>query len=177
MRTVWILTGIIGSGKSTWARKFAKNKHVAIICRDDLRAMIKGEYIFEEKIEKLVKRLANTNILLALSHGWNVIVDETHLTKMKRQETIEFIRANAYVVSEGVQFIIVHFSEKENNVNNRMKSPRGMSREEWEAVYERMLSSFEKPTINELPPGGQIIIPTLREDGTYEQQHILKKSL
>lgn len=177
MQNIFLLCGIIGSGKSTWARKFAKEKHIAIICRDDLRTMIKGRYVFEEEVEKLVKHLANINIILALSKGWDIIIDETHLTKFKRQETIEFIRSHPYSVLNGAQFKFVYFSEKENNVDNRMKSPKGLSRETWETVYERMLASFEEPVINELPPGGQIIIPTLKDDGTYEHQHIFKKEL
>jgi predicted kinase len=170
MQKIYILCGLIGSGKSTWARKFAEDKNVAIICRDDLRSMIKGEYIFEKKIEELVKILATINIITTLSQGWNLIIDETHLTKFKRQEIIELIKAHPYAIPNGVQFNIVYFAEKEKNVVNRMKSPKGLSREVWQSVYEKMLTSFEEPTINELPPGGEIIKPQLQEDGTYKNK-------
>lgn len=177
MRTIWITTGLIGSGKSTWAKEFAKDKKIAIICRDELRTMVKGNYIYEKETEKLVKQFADTNILLALSQGWNIIIDEVHITKTKRQEVIEFIRAHPYMAPEGVKFVIVHFTEKENNIDNRMKSPRGYTREDWEGVYNNMLRSYEEPVINELPPNGQIMKPYLLENGLYKYDYIEKENI
>ena len=160
MRNVYILTGLIGSGKSFWAKEFAKNNsNTLIISKDNLRTMIKGQYVYDQSTERLIKQLANTNILLALLSGYNVIVDETHITKIKRQEIIEFIRANCFMVPEGVKFSLVYFPEKEKNVEKRMESPKGLPRETWQKVYESMLASFEEPIINELPPGGQLMIP------------------
>lgn len=74
-----ILSGIPGSGKSTWARKFIKtnSKEWVIVNRDSIRDML-GIYWIPKR-ENLVTIIEENMITAALSEGFNVIVDATNL--------------------------------------------------------------------------------------------------
>jgi predicted kinase len=155
---VYILTGLIGSGKSTWAQKKAEEPNTIIVNKDAIRTMLKGIYCFDKGYEPLVGELAKICLLKALQKGFNVIIDETNLTKAKRRAWIDIIRENYYLLGESVEFEITVFPEKRNNVDNRMKAPKGKSREEWEAVYRGMKSAYEEPGMDELSHGGRLHI-------------------
>jgi predicted kinase len=89
MQQILILTGISGSGKSTYARQFVlDNPGWLRINRDDLRkSIIPGtlnEYWQQDKnyinrIETLVNDLQRSAIVEALQRGWNLLIDNTHL--------------------------------------------------------------------------------------------------
>lgn len=75
------MQGIPGSGKSTWARNFIKNnsKNWVIVNRDSIRDML-GNYWVPSR-EKLVDKIEEFNICMALTSGYNVIIDATNLNK------------------------------------------------------------------------------------------------
>lgn len=151
MKNIYILCGLIGSGKSTWAKNFVKNrKDTVIVNKDSIREMLKGQYNYTPNLEPLVKEIAEYSYIKALDSGFNVVIDETNITKEKRKYWVKLPEQSEIY---DTKFIIVYFSEKENNIENRMKSPKGISEKEWQKVYESMLNSFEKPTEDE----GEII--------------------
>ena len=78
---VIILQGIPGSGKTTWAREFIKDKpkNWVIVSRDSIRNSL-GEYWVEER-EPLVTQIEKFEIVTALDNNFNVIVDATNLSK------------------------------------------------------------------------------------------------
>lgn len=61
---VWVLCGLIGSGKSTWAKAALKSKpNTIVVCKDALRYMIYGcEYKFNMGDEPFVNKLAKRAI-------------------------------------------------------------------------------------------------------------------
>jgi len=155
--TVHILCGLIGSGKSTWAKK-SGNLDTVIISKDSIRTMLQGLYVYDNKIEPLVKQIAFNSIGAAIAHNFNIIIDETNLTRDKRKELIEFITDVSDQVEIKIDAVnIVYFTEAEKNVDNRMRSPRGVKREDWNAIYEGMKLIFEEPTESELDGRGSII--------------------
>ncbi len=90
MKKVLILTGLSGSGKSTFARQFcAESPNWLRINRDDLRRSLLpvslGEYWKtwpdheKNRIETLVSELQQTAILEGLTRGWHVLIDNTNL--------------------------------------------------------------------------------------------------
>ncbi|MBD2753557.1 phosphatase domain-containing protein [Spirosoma validum] len=90
MKKVMILTGLSGSGKSTFARRFCvENSNWIRINRDDLRRSLLpvslpeywGTWPDHEKnrLENLVNELQKTAILDGLSRGWHVLIDNTNL--------------------------------------------------------------------------------------------------
>jgi predicted ABC-type ATPase len=78
MAKMIILSGIPGSGKSTWTKDFIKdNDNYFVVSRDSIRFM-KDKYWRpkdERFVEKAEKLLAET----AIEYGFNVIIDDTNL--------------------------------------------------------------------------------------------------
>lgn len=90
MKKVLILTGLSGSGKSTFARRFCtENPNWLRVNRDDLRRSLLsvslGEYWKtwpdneKNRIETLVNELQKTAIQEGLTRGWHLLIDNTNL--------------------------------------------------------------------------------------------------
>ena len=167
-QTVYILCGHIASGKSTWAEQVANNNDKTIIvCRDDLRRMLKGKYVYEKKVNDFVRVLADDIILSALQKGFNVIIDEVNITKTKRAHWINLIREyNIMYVPHHlnaplrVNIEIIHFTNTKGNVERRMAADsRGVSKERWKSTFESMCKDFVVPSVDELPT--QSVITTV----------------
>ena len=90
MKHVLILTGLSGSGKSTFARQFcAENSNWLRVNRDDLRRSLLPVSLPEfwqtwpdtekNRVENLVNALQKTAILDGLAQGWHVLIDNTNL--------------------------------------------------------------------------------------------------
>ena len=144
---VYILCGLIGSGKSTWAKEKAKESNTVIINKDNIRSMLKGDYVFHKDLEPLVKEIAYDSILESVFKNFDVIIDETNLTKKHRADYISLIKS--HYKDKNIKINIVYFTEKENNVDRRMNDPKGQSREVWQKVHFDMLRVFEEPTSDE----------------------------
>lgn len=79
VKTILVLVGIPGSGKSTWSTKKVENDSDWIrINRDSYRLMLKNQTVCEFKIEDLITKLSYSAVEMALSNGYNVILDNTH---------------------------------------------------------------------------------------------------
>ncbi len=95
MQKIIILQGIPGSGKSTWARNFIKDKSESyiIVCRDDIRNML-GDY-WVPKRENLVSEIEMDCITAGLKLGYNIIIDATNFNpKTKEKFEITFSAYN-----------------------------------------------------------------------------------
>lgn len=89
MKKILIVVGLSGSGKSSWAIEFCKNNPEWLrINRDAIRKTMLtvslNEYhqwdaAAKYRIEKLVTEQYNQLMINALSDGWNVVLDNTHL--------------------------------------------------------------------------------------------------
>ena len=148
MKTIYVMCGLIGSGKSTWAKVILMTQDDTIsISRDGFRNMIKGDgtYHYNGLTEPLIKALRSTGMQLGADFGFNVIVDETHLTKKMRAAVIQEIKT----WMTPVRIVCVYCTESIRNVDFRMTHSRGRSREEWQKVYDDMKAVFEPPTEDE----------------------------
>jgi len=147
LAVVYISVGLIGSGKSTWAKaKAQKEPHTVIINKDSLRDMIKGKYIFCKDLEPLIHEWAAYMISIAIQNEYDVIIDEINLTKALRRNLIDIAENN----SPRPRIVCVWFTEKNNNVENRLKDNHGdTSKDKWVKIYEHMRSIFEVPQLSE----------------------------
>lgn len=155
IQTVYILCGLPGSGKSTWAHRKAneiidgETAKVIVINRDSIRTMLKGKYFFNKEYEPIVKEIRNLIIKRNLEVGkFDLIVDETHLTKEKRKESIDVVLKHDCC---DIDITIVYFTESENNLEYRMKNAKGVSVKQWSKIINDMKEIFEAPIKNELP--------------------------
>lgn len=94
-----ITVGISASGKTTWAKEYAKKNKAIISNRDDLRFSLTGtlgwgEYKFDKTIERMITDLQHSQIELAADLGKDIIMSDTNLNKATRdawQGTLEGI--------------------------------------------------------------------------------------
>lgn len=98
--TCYILSGVPGCGKSTWARNFAAKmpKYIKHISRDEIRfSLLKdGEDYFAHEGEVLFTFYRKANE--ALAEGKSVIMDATHTSERALFETLRRIKVDAKIV-------------------------------------------------------------------------------
>ena len=139
----FIMCGLPGSFKTTWAIEYVKNnRNAVIISKDSIRQMISGVYEFENDREPLVKRIVNSTIAELIGAGVDIIIDETNITKAGRVSLV--MKLCCFWTP-----VIVWCKGNGNNIENRMKESRGYTKEKWKEVIEGMAASFEAPTSDE----------------------------
>lgn len=146
MKNLIILVGNIGSGKSTYAKKYQKAGYI-VIARDQLRYAIGGgNYVFNKFYEPIIwrtelylyKKFINTHV--------NVIVDEVGLTKEMRKRYIPYAKRNGYKITviEMPRFCMGE------SVNRRMMSPHGQPDAKlWNQVWTKFEGMYEEPSLKE----------------------------
>ena len=139
-----LLVGFIGSGKSTWAKKYCLDESTIIINKDSLRGMFYGSCAYRPSFEPRIKEMVLEMCRSLLGLGYRVIVDETNLTLRHRDPLYKIAK------SVGAKVAVVHLAEDEKNVDRRMNDPRGVSREQWEKVLIKQKDTFEPLTEEEL---------------------------
>lgn len=81
-----MLQGLPASGKTTYANKLVEQGNFVRVNKDDLRSMMDGGK-WSDNNEKRIIRIRDAIIIDALSHGKNVVVDDTNFSK-KHQENL-----------------------------------------------------------------------------------------
>jgi len=76
MSTVYILIGFTGSGKSTFARKFAaEHPNTKIVSPDGFRIMFNGEYKYLPELDDVITQSTFNTAQKLLNAGYDVIID------------------------------------------------------------------------------------------------------
>lgn len=101
-RDVMILTGLPGSGKSTFAESYIKSGYVRLN-KDELREMVNG-YNLNYKDEPLIHEMQMTLLGMLLDAGRNVIIDNTHTKTKYVTDLCDFISNR--VKDSGYEYII-----------------------------------------------------------------------
>lgn len=117
MQVELILTiGIQGSGKSTWAKKFAsENSDVLYLSTDKLRAeMGAGEH--DQTLNSLIYSRIKTDAETALRKGQSVLIDATFIRKAWRKDNVKLGK------QLGAKLIAHVFKADRDTLINRVKN-------------------------------------------------------
>lgn len=142
MKTVYLTIGVIGSGKSTWALQKVQetDQKICIINKDLIREMIFGEYKYDPDKEDLVRKIAWASVQQAIEHGYDVIIDETNITRKKRHQWIDYLRLH---FGNNINIIFVLCSESKRNLEFRKNDLRGIAEGTWKNLIEFMIKDFQ----------------------------------
>lgn len=94
MSTLYILCGVPGCGKTTWAREFVYQqfeKDIRYVSRDEIRfSIIKDEEDYFSHEKEVYRKFIET-ITETLIDGFDVIADATHLNEFSRRKLTQSI--------------------------------------------------------------------------------------
>ena len=133
---VFTLVGLIGSGKSTWARKYAKeHPDTKIVSADAFRTMLNGEYEYDEDLDGIITRSMYDTAMNLLVNGYSVIMDCGNLAEAEDRRIL-------WRHLLGTRTAVL-FPQKETAwyVANRMKNPHRDV--DWTALVEKEKAAFE----------------------------------
>lgn len=127
-----ILTvGIPGSGKSTWAKEYIKDRPETIrVCRDELRLMLGGKAMLDNKGERLVTKLVEHAI--ANKGNKNIIVDQTNCNLKYLKQLVNFASS----------FDIVYFEVFNVSTEEAIKRDSNRENPVGEEIINRMYKGF-----------------------------------
>jgi tRNA uridine 5-carbamoylmethylation protein Kti12 len=141
-KKVFLLSGLPGSGKSTWSRE--QVKHGAIIVdKDSIRRMIHSAYVYDPNKEPVVDNMSHECLAVALDNTDYVIVDETFLTRESRDRVICEVAKH----TRDFDLYVLVFPETGNNLKYRMHESRGYTKEKWAQIIQDMKDKYEDPNV------------------------------
>lgn len=111
-KKLYILSGVPGCGKSTWARKMVENDNsIEIVSRDKIRfSMVKEENGYFSQEDKVFNRYVE-DIILSLLNLMNTatIADATQVNAISRAKLVMAIQKRWPDFENEVDIIIVYF--------------------------------------------------------------------
>lgn len=149
---VYILCGLPGSGKSTWARNMAEVKGAMIVNRDAIRTMYYGSYKFNKDLEYIIKNSAERLVQELLDCDvTDIVIDECNISPLARAFWLNCLKIHFMDdVEKESKIFAVWFKETERNVLFRSQDDlRGYTKEYWHEVVDKMKSSFVPPKLIE----------------------------
>ncbi len=141
-----ILIGNIGSGKSTYTKKYQKKGYV-IISRDSLRYGIgAGNYVYNENYEPIIFKTEEYLFENFCSKQVNLVIDEINVSKKMRERYISIGKIYNY------EIIAVRFPKlnRDTSVERRLINNHGdIPKTIWRQVWSRFNTLYKNPTKKE----------------------------
>ena len=151
---LYILCGIPGSGKSTFANHFINNDNTIWVSRDAIRFSILSEDDDYFEHEKEVFECFISQISGLLQTNYNVIADATHLSEVSRKKLTNAIDRN--FTNYDIVYVIFKVSNELCIAHNKLRDGRAVVPDD---VMHRMGACFTIPKKNEdVREKGRIII-------------------
>lgn len=166
-----ILVGIAGSGKSTWAREYAKDqarqgRHVVIVSRDAIRFALvdEGEGYFSKETDVFRNYISNIQNYLNDDDVDIVIADATHINEKSRAKVLKKLNLRDVLVEAVIFRTPVTRCLKQN------KTRIGRERVPDVAIY-NMQKNFTIPTneegFNMITTAGEALCRNETNEMTY----------
>lgn len=151
MTKIIILIGLPGAGKSTWAKKKAlEDPGVMIVNKDAIRKMLFGRYDYKNNVEPLIHSIALRAIGSCIERGYDVIVDETNLSKKNRLNICKDIHTMAEELKQRANIHYIEYKPSVEHLKRRLLDKRGYSEGRWIKVYNEMMEAYDPVTNEEL---------------------------
>lgn len=126
-----LLVGMIGSGKSVYARKMADAHDYVVICHDEISRIVRPGLEYHSSWKGVLHDIEEAMALAAMRRGVGVIIDRTNLEPRSRKRWIQFAREH----KKDIEAIVFPFGEPEEHARRRFADdPRGFSLEHWEEI-------------------------------------------
>jgi predicted kinase len=141
--TLYITVGLPGSGKSTYAKNFIKDKDVEYLSSDSLRAKF-GSGETDQTVTSIVFGHIKRTVDEFLKDGKNVLVDATSVNRKERSDYIK--TAKKY----GAKVVAIVFKmDRQGLIERNKKRGEQGGREVPTFVIDKMLAKFEEPSYDE----------------------------
>ncbi len=139
--SLWIVSGIPGSGKSTWISTFiaTATSPIVIVSTDELRAELLGDAT-EQGANLKIFKIAHSRVRAALRAGKSVMFDATNLLKKHRSQVWRIGRAC------GARSIAVVLATP---LSEALRRNQTRSRQVPEAVIARFFLQWQRPSVSE----------------------------
>jgi predicted kinase len=155
MKKVILTKGLPASGKSTWAKSMVDKGGYFRINKDSIRDMAHNNH-YSKNNEKIVERVRDDLIVLALEAGQTPIVDDTNLAPRHYKHIKELIKGIAEI--EIKEFNV----DVEECIKRDLKRPVSVG----ERVIRDMWNQFYRETEQYIPPTGTFDAILVDVDGT-----------
>ena len=143
MNTIYIAVGLPGSGKSTYAKNFIKDKNIEYLSSDELRAVF-GKNEEDQTVTPLVFGHIKRKVDEFLKDGKNVLVDATSVNRRERADYIN--TAKKY----GAKVIALVFKmDRQGLIDRNKKRGEQGGRVVPDFVIDKMLAKYEEPSTSE----------------------------
>lgn len=137
-KKILITIGLLGSGKSTWARQFAKeHPDTKIVCPDGFRLMLNGEYKYLPELDDIITASVFDTANNLLKAGYSVIIDCGNLQESAdRRAKWRQLQADKYIA------VVFPCRQKEWHIKNRLEKPHWEG-VDWGKIWENEKSALQ----------------------------------
>jgi len=141
--TLYIAVGLPGSGKSTYAKNFIKDKDIEYLSSDELRAVF-GSGETDQTCTNQVFGHIKRKVDEFLKDGKNVLVDATSVNRKERADYIT--TAKKY----GAKVVVLVFKmDRQGLIDRNKKRGQEGGRVVPDWVIDKMLTKYEEPSTSE----------------------------
>jgi len=141
--TLYIVVGLPGSGKSTYATNFIKDKDIEYLSSDELRAKF-GSGETDQTCTNQVFGHIKRKVDEFLKDGKNVLVDATNVNRKERSHYIN--TAKKY----GTKVVAIVFKmDRQGLIDRNKKRGEQGGRVVPTFVIDKMLAKYEEPSYSE----------------------------
>lgn len=141
-KTLWLIAGVPGSGKSTFLANHTNNSKAKIISRDAIRFKLLGDGDAYFKNEDTVWNMYVDAIKNSLQENEHTVLDATHLNERSRNKILD--RLNL----DDVNINVIYFKVPLNVCIDRNSQRTGRAHVPTDVIT-KMYTSYRYPTFNE----------------------------